>query len=395
MQKEVRLSFPVVSFRNLETPFNKQGYRNYFAVVATDQLPDLTEWRKINVRDPKLTGAVPNAIRSGFQDYPDMFLFMNRGLVLSAQSVSFDNNTSTITINLRDPSLHGLLDGGHTYYIVREESRKADYPQFLKMEILAGLSAENVVQVVDARNTSNQVQDESLLNLQGKFEDLKRTLKDTPYFEDIAFQEYQLDRSGKPKPIDIRDIIAMLTAFDRENFNDSVHPIKSYSSKAACLKHFEQHLSSYRKIYPLARDILALHDHIYLRLPVLYNVARGQSADVSGGKFGKLTGCSCYSGKKTARLYFIGEDSKYAVPSGFVYPILGAFRALLEEKAGVYVWGKNLDPVKLLEGDLGLRLADTIGAHALDAQNPSKTGKAGLVWQACYRAADNAYLRAK
>src|SRR5262249_46480641 len=36
--------------------------------------------------------------------------------------------------------------------------------------------------------------------------------------------------------------------------------------------------------------------------------------------------------------------------------------------------------------------ADTIGNFALDARNPSKTGKSPLVWQACYQAARVAYL---
>jgi hypothetical protein len=76
------------------------------------------------------------------------------------------------------------------------------------------------------------------------------------------------------------------------------------------------------------------------------------------------------------------------------YPILGGFRALLEEKAGRYVWGKELDPVELLSNGLGETLADTIGNFALDARNPSKTGKSPLVWQACYQAARVAYLEA-
>ena len=49
-----------------------------------------------------------------------------------------------------------------------------------------------------------------------------------------------------------------------------------------------------------------------------------------GGKFGKLTGVTTYNGKRKAQLMFTGKESKYGVPAGFVYPVLGAFRALLE-----------------------------------------------------------------
>jgi hypothetical protein len=185
----------------------------------------------------------------------------------------------------------------------------------------------------------------------------------------------------------VRDIIATLTAFDREHFDEKTHPI-AYRSKAAYLHHFAAHSKSYQKIYPLAADILELYDLIQLHLPDLYNKVRG-------GKFGHLTGVTTYKSKRRAHLHFTGAQSKYGVPAGFTYPILGGFRALLAEKGGRYVWDKNLDPVALLKNGFGETLADTIGNFALDARNPSKTGKSPLVWQACYQAVRVAYLEAK
>jgi hypothetical protein len=297
----------------LETPFHKQGCREYFAVVATDHLPDLTDWRGINVRDPKLTGAVPTAIRRAFNDKPDQFLFMNRGIVLAVDKVFFDNKASTVTITLENPKLHGLLDGGHTYIIVMEETAvlsDLSEPRYIRVEFLEGFDHDGILDVVDARNTSNQVRDESLMNLANKFDDLKSALKEAPYFDQIAFSEYEVDGKGNPKPIDVREIIAILTAFDRDHFNDSTHPINSYSGKAACLKHFGAHPESYWKIYPLAQEILAIYDHIRDQLPDLYNKARGQSGSVSGGKFGRLTGVVVYDGNRSQHLYYIGKDSK-------------------------------------------------------------------------------------
>lgn len=390
----VKLTFPVVSFRNLETPFTKKGYRDYYAIVSVKDLPDLTGWRKINVRDPKLTGAVPNAIREGFQD-PEMFMFMNRGIVLAADSVQFDNKKSTVTLVLTDPNLHGLLDGGHTYNIVMEEAEgNIQFDQYVKLEILEGLGADNITQVVDARNTSNQVADESLMHLAGLFDPLKKALADAHYFRKIAWREYEVDEAGNPKPIDVREIIAILTAFDCDNFTESIHPINSYRSKAACLKHFKEHPTSFRKIYPLAQQVLALYDHVQELLPGLYNKERGQTDEnVSGGKFGKLTGVTTMKGKRRFELHFTGRTSQYVVPAGFVFPVLGAFRALLEEKAGRFVWAKGLDPLELLTDKLGLKLAGTIGSFARDAQNPSKTGKSPLVWQACYQSVQVAFLQ--
>lgn len=390
--KSASFSFPAVSFRNLDTPFPEIGYRDYVAIVKISDLPDFAKWRKINVRDPKLTGSVPKAIRKSVSENPELFIFMNRGIVLAAERVSFDNKTKRVTVVMSDPKLHGLLDGGHTYNIVREEQENLDFPQYVKLEMLEGFTQDEIPLLVDARNTSNQVRDQSLMNLQGEFEKLKRALSKQPFADLIAYKEHEVLDDGSSKPLDVRDIIAILTCFDRCNFDSRVHPINAYRSKAACLDHFSAHKTDYEKIYPLAGDILRLFDEIQAQVPELYNRVRGRGGEVVGGRFGKLTGVATY--KNAVALPFTGVESKYGVPLGFVYPILGAFRALLEEKHGRYVWAKGLDPFILLSGDLGETLADTIGNFALDARNPSKTGKSPLVWQACYQAAEVSYLRA-
>lgn len=392
--KPSTFSFPVVSFRNLETPFPKSSYRNYIALVAISDLPDFAAWRKINVRDPKLTGAVPKAIRKSITDNPELFVFMNRGIVIATQTVEFDNKTKMATITLSDQKLHGLLDGGHTYNILKEENANIDFPQYVKLELLEGFTQDEIPHLVDARNTSNQVRDQSLMNLQGEFEKLKKALKDEHFSELIAYKEHEVLDDGSTKPIDVREIVAILTCFDRAHFDSRVHPINAYRSKSACLQHFSDNKADYEKIYPLAGDILRLYDAIHVQLPELYNRVRGKGGEVAGGRFGKLTGVTTYTGGRTADLSFTDEATKYGVPTGFVYPVLGAFRALIEEKRGKYVWAKGLDPFELLSGDLGETLADTIGNFALDARNPSKTGKSPLVWQACYQAAEVSYLRA-
>ncbi len=392
MPGSASFSFPVVSFRNVETPYQKD-YRDYFAVVDTNVLPDLSEWREINVRDPKLTGYVPERIRNSFNDNPDMFVFLNRGLVLALDKITFDNKTSTVTIRLADPHLHGLLDGGHTYNIVREEANPAR-PRYIRVEFLEGFDHQDITDVVEARNTSTQVRPQSLMNLAGEFEALKKALEGTAYEDLISYTEYQVDDDQNQLPIDVREVIALLTMFDRDHFTASNHPIMAYNSKAHCLDHFKANQKSYKKIYPLAKEILPLYDHIRDRLPDLYNTARSETGNVSGGKFGKLTGVAYYKGKKSQSLHYIGKDSKYGIPDGFTYPILGAFRALLEEKGNRYVWGKAIDPLALFDNELGKRLADTIGNFALETQNPSKIGKTPLVWQSCYQSVQLAYLMA-
>jgi len=91
------------------------------------------------------------------------------------------------------------------------------------------------------------------------------------------------------------------------------------------LAHFKEHKKDYKKLYPIADDLLRLYDTVKQELPELYNVARGSKGDVSGGKFGKLTGVTVYKGNRSAQLHFIGKETKRGVPEGFVFPIWGHF----------------------------------------------------------------------
>lgn len=390
-----KFSFPVFSLRRLETPFDRQpGYRNYSAIVEVHDVPDLSDWRRINVRDPKLSGALTREIRESFLQNADTFVFLNRGLVLSVAQAQFDNSKGIVHLTLGDPELHGLLDGGHTYEIIKRnlDELPADSKQFVKVEIVEGFDADELVRLVDARNSSNQVRDESLMNLANDFDLIKKSLAGESYADKIAYKEYETMNNGDPKPISIREVISYLMTMDRRHFTRTVHPINAYRSKAACLKHFAEHKEDFRPIYPIAKQVLRLWDTIHQELPELYNKMRGERGGVSGGKFGKLTGVTHYDGAARQPLDFLGGSSRYVIPAGLKYPILGAFRALLIEKRGRYVWADNLDPCELIKGDLGKDLVQTIGEFALEAQNPSKTGKSPLVWQSCYQCAELARL---
>ena len=127
-----KISFPVYSLRNLKTPFGRRpGYRNHIAVVEVQDLPDLSQWRRINVRDPKLSGTLPDEIRESFLSNLDTFVFLNRGIVLAVESLQFDKSakgksaddeSGVLEIVLSDPDCHGLLDGGHTYAIIKQNT---------------------------------------------------------------------------------------------------------------------------------------------------------------------------------------------------------------------------------------------------------------------------------
>ncbi len=191
----------------------------------------MSDWREINVREAKTRGRVPNAIRKSFDEKADEFLFMNRGLAIAAAKVEYSDDSSSnksVDLHLTDPAKHGLLDGGHTYRVVTESAATLtddDARRYVRVESITGFDRDTISDVVEARNTSNQVRDESLANLRQEFEPIKEVLKPRPYYDLIAWSEYEELASGKPKPIDVRDIISYLITFDTGAYNSTTQPL--------------------------------------------------------------------------------------------------------------------------------------------------------------------------
>jgi hypothetical protein len=387
--KPTTFSIPVFSVRRIETPYERaRGYRNYVAVVDASHLPDLSDWREINVRDPKSRGRVPNAIRNTFNEKCDEFFFMNRGLVIAAEKVDFKDGGGEKRIDLimRDPAIHGLLDGGHTYRVVTESAEvlpSHEPPRYLRMEIITGFDRETISDVVEARNTSNQVRDESLANLREEFEPLKEVLRSEPYFEQIAWSEYEELATGKAKPIDVRDIISYLITFDTTSFNSTTQPLIAYKDKRACLRHFQQHKQHLRKLYPLTPDILKLWDEIHEKWASWYPEGREEEAGIHG-RFLKLT---AVVPNAPETLFFKGTTAKYRMPEAYKYPILSAVRAAIKVQNRGARW--STDPFQLLQ-ETGPQLTTVVGNTVRATNNPNKVGKDVGTWSSCYLVVESA-----
>lgn len=396
MQKQetsTLIKFPVVSFRKLPSPYEDAGAKTYMAVVNVKQVPEAFEdWRKINVRDAKTKSAVSRSIRDTLRDDPNSFFFRNRGMTLIVSKVEYDNQKDVIELEMSDPNRNGLLDGGHTYSVIREyleglpEEELADFNAFIKIEIIEGLTEpEMITNVVEARNTSTQVKEQSLEEHRKSYEAIHAILDKQPYGNKIAYKEYELDEEGKSKDIDVKEILSYLICFDTESFDNNKHPIKAYSTKASVIQHFKNNSDGMEKYIPLLPQILELRDHIYFELPKAYNEV--------GGRFGALTGV-IWTGNKARMekeyLYYSNKDSEYRIPSGFIYPILAAFRNLVKIKDGKCEWKD--DPIKFFE-TLKEELASTVVKQAIGFNNPNKLGKDEATWKLCYSAVEVATLR--
>ena len=92
----MKVQIQTYSVKRLETPLDERGVRFYSAVAKVDNyLHELYEWRKINPRDPKVGSKVAKKIGQSAAQSPEMFVYKNRGFVILADSIDFDNTRYT------------------------------------------------------------------------------------------------------------------------------------------------------------------------------------------------------------------------------------------------------------------------------------------------------------
>ena len=384
--EEKVLKFKVQSFRRIPNPYSTagDGDKNAEMCIAICDVKDIPDNipMETNPREQKMTTNVVKRIKESLLNGEELnFYLLNRGILLSAKSVSYSQYTGKIEVTFEDAEVHGNVDGGHTYRTIlqnRESLEKGK--QFVKIEILTGI--EGIFQsLAAARNTSVQVQDKSIAELENRFDIIKKALSSEGYLDRIFFKEN--DTTGD---IDIADILAMLNMFNIDRYvGMSTFPVNSYNLKKKCIDlYIEEHKkfgesaeNPYVKMVPVMRDIFALFDKIEV------NMNRFYREKYPNGRYGAVKGVQVPQNAEVKfHSKFMRNEMDFSSPNGFTYPILGAFRAMLEERDGAYHWKK--DPFEILES-VGPDLVDsTISISRSLGNNPQFTGKNVITWKNLY-----------
>ena len=381
---------PAAQFKRMDDPLGRSEKRKYTCYVHVDDVPEGIPMAT-NPREQKLNSSVAKKIEESLVSNDGNFHLKNRGLVISASKIIFDNKKDIMTLVIDDPYEHGDIDGGHTYKIALQNKEKG-LDQYIPFEIMVGV--EDIIEdLAEARNTSSQVDDKSLAELGQKFEPIKYAIDGMPFYNRIAFkQNQQVEEDGKrARMIDAREIVAIMTMFHKNVYSEASHPTQAYSSKAKILDDYLKEPEEFEKFSNIATDIFDLYDTIERDFPDAYNK--------TGGRYGGKK----YSGYKTndegvakfiAKAKFSEEPMIYKVPDGLMYPMLGAFRALVgyDETTVKYYWKKDLNPLAVygtLRENIAtkiMKFTDSIG------NNPNATGKDANAWDILYMTVERALI---
>ncbi|EKN69297.1 hypothetical protein BABA_10556 [Neobacillus bataviensis LMG 21833] len=390
-----KIKFKVESLRKIPNPYgvfspesNKKTPEMIFAIVDVRELPDNIP-TKTNPREQNMRTKVAGRIKEGLLSDISPFFILNRGILISAKDVKFDNSNSELTIVLEDETVHGNVDGGHTYRTILDYRNKLapDSKQYARVEILTGI--EDIFEdVAAARNTSVQVQDKAIAELKQKFNMIKESIDSEPFKDDIAYKE------NEDKDIDVADILTLLYMFNLEKHdNREKVAVSAYSSKQTCVKDYtsafdkyenEMENNPYYKMRNVMTDIFKLYDLIETSMARKYREAN------NGGMYGRIKGVEVPKTEIKFKSKFYKKNMDHRTPKGFLYPIVGAFRALLAEKDGVYYWKAN--PMEYFE-EIGKNLvADTVERSRTLGNNPNAVGKDTGTWKQLYNNVLTQYL---
>lgn len=365
--------------------------------VCVRELPaELENFMRVNPRVPSrsskdvLTGPVIKGIKNTLIDEPDDMAIKNQGIYLLADEVEHIKKVGGIgvlKIKLTDPERHGIVNGGHTFAAIRDVVENADEADeasldraYVRLHIMQGIDRDRVPEIAEGLNRSKQVDDPSLANLSGLFEDIQAVMKGHPGADQIAYKQ------GDKGEIYITEVLADLELFNCSRFNQKVHPHRLFGRTKSALEFFEKDLSEtpspVKILIPRLPEILQLADKIMQGTP--------EAAKKNGFEFGRLAlgkGPGKRAGSNShhnTQLHFISKQMKYRVPRGWLFPMLAAFRANVrwDVQMNRFEWRMPLD--KLLEGVLEDLVGVCVIAHRDDNLKPDMVGKRESTYRNCF-----------
>lgn len=374
IKSEYSRNYPDPLNKNLEG--DKLDIEHHILVSRSIDVPSGIS-KAPNPREQRIDRGIYKKVKESLESSDDLsFHLKNKGITILAHQVEYSADKRVATVYLGEGE--GIADGGHTYEIILKTQSEGTCPegQYVKFEVITGVPQEMAVDITGGLNTAVQVEDASLLNLEGEFEWVKEALRKTKYADRISYKQNQ---EGE---FDIREILGLMTLFNINKFPHPQHPKDAYISKAKCLDLYKADPSSFKMLKPLLKDILYLHDYVHIQSKERYNAEKG-------GKAGAMIGV--YAMKKRGEYEFIFMDEKkpYRLYDGALYPMLGAMRFLVEQKSGedVYSWKlKSFEEVKSFFNKIAPELvATTYNTSLIYGRKPNPIGKDENHWDNLYK----------
>ncbi len=294
-----------------------------------------------NVRAPESKKRPYRAMLQTIETEPTLFHLKNRGITYICSGVEIDEEEKKIYVTVPAGDKHddralrfGIADGGHTFQAIRQtiqdekafENITTWQMPFVRVHFMKTNDQDIIEPIVEALNTSSQVQAYSLDEYLGKFEELKHALAEDGFDPDmIAFRE------NEDKEWNVIEVIQRMACFLKDRWIGS-QPAGMYKSKGKALRLYtnEDTRSEFRMLYPIIKDVLTLPEFIQSEF------SRGNIDGISAKSLAKLK--SVKTLKKTATREGTNYQTDHRIDLAGLLPIAAGFRELLVRKGDRYAW---------------------------------------------------------
>lgn len=377
-------------------------------------------------------------IERTWEQRPSEFYRINRGLVFTAESVTFDNDKGIAKVHLEVPKQHGGVDGMHTLRKVIDDLIPSTFPspedleeepleaddnanepdddddedqpavepeRYISCEVWVGLTLDEVARLSQGRNTSRTVPPYGIMAIKGDFQSLERAIAkhNKAYADQVATKPNQhIEDLDEFRPISVLEILQILMAMDITNFGADKHPIDAYKNQSHEPIYFapanedgrcvnpKSRRAEYEQMLPLIGDFLALYDHLRLKVPEAYEAANAKPRYWTKVLAGKGRNKRKVNNKESEPLFYLdptGNTKVVASPSALFFPMLSAFRACLKKEGNRYAWLDGNSPLQWPSDEffqVCQRLAAKVGRAAYQKSSLHDVGRDEGVWNTCY-----------
>ena len=383
--------------RKISHPVFNQIEKYWLTVKATDFPAGIST--AANAREPVgLNRLVYRDVRESLEATgaePGTFDLMNKGITILALGVKLidkENHVFEITV---DSERGGIVDGAHTAKIIEQcnQDKTTNPDQYVEVYIRTGIDDDLITDIARGLNTGMQVAPKSIYNIDGVFDWLKKEIAGKPYEHMIAWRE------SDATEYDVRDLISILELFNVFDFPNDVakHPIAAYEKWSTPLKKFADDFEQngkkgkYYKLRPILHDALVLYDHIRHDFREIHNDA--------GGRAGRMNIIEEASKARLLDFPFAQlQPNKYRLTKGATYPMLAAFRNMVQVdgESGNAGWRGGFKSVLKLWKEAGQELvAETDTAIEDIGRTPDHLGKNRKHWDNLHMKLQLRLLRAQ
>lgn len=374
-------------FRALPSPNSNSRIGVFFTPTSTLP-PSFWEWREVNPREVNRRSSVYKSICATLSGEPERFHERNRGITIVAESLSFDDKRQEVILTLSDNKLHGIVDGAHTLSAILEiqaQINGAFWPAHVFLKVVTGVDSDQIAEIAGGLNTSQQVDLTSLENLRDHFEELKETLSNEPYSDQIAY------KMNEDKPVDVREILYYLAVFDCDIYDDKRHPVALFGRKEGIVRRFAEQAAnrvesdSFRMLISKAPEILRLRDLIE---------EKALNLDIGRYKAGKNSRVRSDSHREN-QLIFLNKKVNGKIPLGWIMPMLAAFRANAKWNSpkGTFSWIVPID--NLVDECIESLVLGILEVHENENSRPEYVGRNAIAWRMSYDTVSKFILEAR